>query len=237
MAEVALRLRTRDEIEITVRPRPERGKGAMRKMRREQGEVPGILYGHKQTPFAFQTEGRILERTFQRYGPSILFKVVHQEENTEPEHAIVREVQFHKVTGAVLHVDLLRIDPSETRIISVPIHTVGVPEGVRIGGGVLQHAANNLDMECVISQMPSSVEIDIRSLQIGDSVHVADLLAQDPRIVTDPTVTIVSLLTPRLTVDEELELEAQAEAEEEGEVAEGEAEGEEAAADAEQEEG
>lgn len=229
MAEVALRLLSRDEIAVNLSPRSERGKGAIRKLRREQGQVPGILYGHDQAPFAFHTEGRILERTFQQNGQSLLFKVVHAS-GADPEHAIVREVQFHKVTGAVLHVDLLRIDPTETRIISVPIQTRGVPEGVRTGGGALQHAVNSLDMECVISEMPSAVEIEIDSLEIGDNVHVSDLLEQEPRIVTDPDVAIVSVLAPRLTVDEELELAGEVEEElegepgEEGEAGEGEEE-------------
>jgi len=77
--------------------------------------------------------------------------------------------------------------------------------------------------------MPAAVEIDIESLEIGDSIHVADLLEQEPRIVTDPEVAIVNVLAPRLTIDEEL---SQAEGEEEAEAAE-EGEGEEETAEAE----
>jgi hypothetical protein len=93
-------------------------------------------------------------------------------------------------------------------------------------------------MDCVISDMPSSVEIDITELVIGDSIHVSDLLEQESRIVTDPEISIINVLAPRLTIDDELELEAAAAAEaaegeegEEGEEIEGEegegAEGEE----------
>jgi large subunit ribosomal protein L25 len=229
MPEVTLRLLTRDEISVTVEPREARGKGAMGRLRREEARIPGILYGHGEAPYAFKTDARALERIFARNGQSVLFRVEAGDGSLPSAHAIVRDIQYHKVSGAILHVDLLRIDANESRVITVPVHTRGVPEGVRVGGGALQHAVTTLEMECVISQMPAAVEIDIESLEIGDSIHVADLLEQEPRIVTDPEVAIVNVLAPRLTIDEEL---SQAEGEEEAEAAE-EGEGEEETAEAE----
>jgi large subunit ribosomal protein L25 len=226
MPEVALRLLTREEISVQVQPRTARGKGPMGRLRREGGLVPGILYGHSQAPFAFQTASRALERIFARSGQSGLFRVEVEGDPAPLAHAIVRQVQYHKVTGAVLHLDLLRIDPQETRVITVPLHTQGVPEGVRTGGGALQHAVTALDIECVISEMPAAIEIDIQSLQIGDTIHVSDVLPQEPRIVTDPGVAIVSVLAPRLTVDEEAGQAAVAGAEGEPEAAAAQAEGE-----------
>ncbi len=219
MPEVALRLLTRDEISVRIQPRTARGKGPMGRLRREQGLIPGILYGHDQEPYAFQTEARALERIFARNGQSLLFLVETEGGAAPPAHAIVRQVQYHKVSGAVLHLDLLRIDPQETRVITVPVHTEGVPEGVRTGGGALQHAVNSLELQCVVSQMPAAIELDIRSLEIGDTVHVADLLAQEPRIVTDPGVAIVSVLAPRLTVEQEQAQAAAAEGAAEAEAA------------------
>ncbi len=72
-------------------------------------------------------------------------------------------------------------------------------------------------MHCVASQMPSQVEIDITYLEIGDSIHIGDLLESESRIVNDAEVTIVSVLSPRLTIDEEEEAAAAAAAEGEGE--------------------
>jgi large subunit ribosomal protein L25 len=83
----------------------------------------------------------------------------------------------------------------------------------------LQQALTAVEMECMASEMPSRLEIDISDLNIGDSIHVADLLEQESRIVTDPGVAVINVLAPRLTVDEELEREAEEEAAvEEGEV-------------------
>jgi len=121
----------------------------------------------------------------------------------EPEQALIREIQYHKVSGDVMHLDLLRIDPTETLRANVPIITVGVPEGVRTGGGSLQQTLTTLEMECVVSEMPSAVEIDITSLQIGDSLHVSDLMEQEPRITSEGVRAIVNVLVPRLIVDDE----------------------------------
>ena len=97
--------------------------------------------------------------------------------------------------------------------------------GVRISGGALQQAVTELDIDCLASDMPARVEIDISSLELGDSLHVSDLLEQEGRIATDPNVTIANVLMPRLAASDEEE-------EEEGE-GEGEAEGEEESQDGE----
>jgi large subunit ribosomal protein L25 len=119
------------------------------------------------------------------------------------ERAVVRDVQYHKVRGNIVHVDFLRINPEEEISSTVPLNTVGTPVGVSVSGGALQHSVTNVDMTCIAAEMPSQVEIDITDLEIGDSIHVSDLLETESRITTDPGVTIVSVLQPRLTADEE----------------------------------
>ena len=120
----------------------------------------------------------------------------------------------------MLHLDLLRIDPSETLRANVPILTEGEPEGVRNEGGALQQTLTSIEMECVVSEMPSAMVIDISSLVIGDSLHVSDLVEQEPRITTDPDRTIVNILAPRLITEEEEAEEVEGE-EVEGEEVEG----------------
>jgi large subunit ribosomal protein L25 len=121
---------------------------------------------------------------------------------------VVRDIQYHKVRGEIMHVDLLRVDPEEKLRISVPIVTKGVPEGVRTGGGALQQTLTLVEMECVASELPSRLEIDIAELAVGQSIHVRALMSQEGRIITDPGVTIVSVLAPRVVVATTAETEA-----------------------------
>ena len=228
---VAVKIYQRETKELALQSRPERGKGPVGRLRRLEGMLPGVVYGHKQEPHTFKIAARTLERALADGGRNSIFELSPEGEE-KVERAVVRDIQYHKVRGDIVHIDFLRIDVDEEYTSSVPIVTAGVPEGVRTGGGALQHSLTALDMHCVASQMPSQIEIDISVLEIGDSIHVGDLIESESRIVTDADVTIVSVLAPRLTVDEELEAEAAAEAELLGEVEgeEGE-EGEEGAGD------
>ena len=221
---VALKIYQRDTIELTIEPRQERGKGPVGRLRREQAMLPGIIYGHKQEPLAFKIVAHDLERALAGGGQNSIF-VLNANEGTV-ERAVVREIQYHRVRGDVLHIDFLRVDPDEQLTVAVPMQTTGTPVGVRVGGGAVQHSLTLITMSCIASELPSQVSIDISDLEIGDSIHVSDLLEEEPRIVTDPGVTIVSVLAPRLTIEEEEEAAAAAAAEEaeEDEVAEGEEE-------------
>ena len=230
MAGVQMQVHQREEISLTIQPRDERGTGQVRRLRREQGMLPGVVYGHRQEAYAFKVEARPLQRALSRGGQNAIFMLQHSGNGDQVERVVVKDIQYHKVLEDIIHVDFLRVDPAEQLRLEVPIVTIGLPVGVRVGGGAVQHSLPRVEMTCVASELPSELEIDISELEIGDSIHVRDLLDQDDRIVTDPGVTIVSVLAPRLTIDEELEL-AQAEAEEGEELLEGEegVEGEEGA--------
>ena len=195
MAEISVKLQMREEVVMPVQIRVEKGKEQVGRLRRKEGMLPGVLYGHKQKPLLFKADTSSLERAMSKGGSNAIFMVQFDDE--VPQRAIVREIQYHKVRGEILHVDLLRIDPEERLRVSVPIIAQGTPMGVRAGGG-LQQSLQAIDMECVVAEMPSSIDVDITNLQVGDSVQVKDLLATEDRIVSDPDHTIFNVLAPRV---------------------------------------
>lgn len=204
MPSVPLKLHDREHVSLNIATRPEKGKGPVGQLKRDQGQIPGVLYGHNQDPFHFKTDARKFEQILSKGGQNSTINVQY-EDGQKSEEALIREVQYHKVRGEALHIDLLRIDPNETLKADVPLLAVGVPDGVRNGGGALQQTLTSIEVEAVVSAMPSAVEIDISSLVIGDSLHVSDLLDQENRITTDPARTIVNILAPRLAAAEEEE--------------------------------
>ena len=228
MPQVPLQIQAREQVALKVQSRQEQGKGPVGQMRRLQGQLPGVIYGHNQPAESFKTDAHGLERILSKGGQNAIILIEHEEPDRDPEQALIRDIQYHKVRGDALHLDLLRIDPNETLRANVPILTEGEPEGVRNEGGALQQTLTSIEMECVVSEMPSAMVIDISSLVIGDSLHVSDLIDQEPRITTDPARTIVNILAPRLiTEEEEAEEEEALEGEEEaGEGGEGEEGGE-----------
>ncbi len=222
MPEVTLQLHERAQVSLKIAVRQEQGKGPVGRLRRLQGQIPGVLYGHKQAPYSFKIDAHNFGQILGKGAQHATILVEHEEEGKESEHALIREIQYHKVFGQALHLDLLRIDPTEKLRANVPLVTKGVPEGVRNGGGALQQTLTSIEIECIVAEMPAAIEIDISSLEVGDSLHVSDLLDQESRITTDPIRTIVNVLTPRLATEEE-----EGEEGEEGEGEEGEGEGEE----------
>jgi large subunit ribosomal protein L25 len=215
MPAVPLKLHERAQVSLKIAHREEQGKGSVGQLRRLHGQIPGVLYGHKQEPYAFKTDAHDFEQILSKGGQNSTIKIEH-EDGKESEGALIREIQYHKVRGNAMHLDLLRINPSETLKAEVPLVTVGVPDGVRNGGGALQQTLTSIEVEAVVSEMPAAIEINITSLVIGDSLHVSDLVDQEPRITTDPARTIVNILAPRLSGASASES-AEEEEEEEGE--------------------
>jgi large subunit ribosomal protein L25 len=223
MASITMQVFHREEIALEVEDRQEQGTSAVGKLRRENGMLPGVLYGHKQPPFHLKTEALSLERAMGTGGSNAIFLVRH---NGSDERAIVREIQYHKVHGQILHFDLLRIDPEEVLRVSVPVTATGLAAGVR-SGGALQQTQQTVEIECPVAEMPSRIEVDVTSLEVGDSVRVSDLLEHEGRIVSEPVQTILTVLAPRLVEDDlvtaEVAIEGEeGEAAEEGAAAEGE---------------
>lgn len=210
MPQVPLQIQVREQVALKVQSRREQGKGPVGQMRRLQGQLPGVIYGHNQPAESFKTDAHTLERILDKGGQNAIIWVEHEEPDKTSEQALIRAIQYHKVRGDVLHLDLLRIDPNETLRANVPLLTEGVPEGVHNEGGALQQTLTSIEMECVVSEMPAAVVLDISSLVIGDSLHVSDLVEQEPRITTDPSRTIVNILAPRLVAAEEAAEEAEA---------------------------
>ena len=203
MPQVPLQIHPRQQVTLKIHAREEQGKGPVGQLRRIQGQLPGVIYGPQQASVPFKTDAHTFERILSKDGQNAIILVEHEEFDQPDEQALIRDIQYHKVRGDVLHLDLLRIDPSETLRANVPLVTEGTPEGVRTEGGSLQQTLTALEMECVVSDMPSSVVIDISTMVIGDSLHVSDLLEQEPRITTDPSRTIANVLAPRLIAEDE----------------------------------
>jgi len=149
--------------------------------------------------------------------------------------AIIREIQRDPLNGAILHFDLQHTALTEKVTVDVPIVVVGVPTGVKDFGGILEHILREVKVECLPTEIPPKVEIDVTALKIGDSIHVSDLVMEKVTILTDlerPVVTVVPPAAEEVPVEAvapevaEPELIGKKEEAEEGEAGEKEKEGE-----------
>ena len=206
------------------------GKGFARKLR-AAGRVPAVLYGHGTDSVAISVDARELVHLFhQAASQNVLLDLVLDGK----EHlTIPREVQRDHIHSRFVHVDFLIVRRDETIAVNVEVVEVGDAPGVK-AGGVIEHHLRELHVECFPQDVPENIEADISSLEIGDMLHVRDLVAPPGvTVLSNPDDAVLSVITPAaLRVEAELLLpgeEAPPEEEIEAPEAEG-AEGEEAPA-------
>ena len=185
---------------LVVELRGGRGKGAARKLR-QAGRIPGVLYGRGHPSLAVSLDPLGLERALQRSdaGVNTLFELqVEGGASLGAKVVLVKELQREPVGGRMLHADLYEVDLSQTVQVEVPIHVVGVPRGVSLDGGILDHALRDLAVECLPRAIPDEIQVDVSDLGIGDSLHVRDLrLPEGVTLRDDLDLSVVSVVAPR----------------------------------------
>jgi large subunit ribosomal protein L25 len=191
-----------ETIEIRVERRDGRGKGGARRLRRG-GVIPGIVYGRKRTPVTVGVSAEEFDDKLTHLEGSHLIRLVSaggKDAELHDRAVLLREVQRHPVTGAVLHTDFFEVDLTERLAVSVPLHFVGKPAGV-VAGGILQPILREIEVECLPTEIPDFIEIDVSALGIHEAVHLADVkLREGVSAMGDPGQTLVTVLPP--TVEE-----------------------------------
>jgi large subunit ribosomal protein L25 len=184
------------QVNLQVATRATVGKGAARSLRRE-GKVPGVIYGHGRAPEAVAVETSALAKML--LGISATTTIVDVEiDGRPPVKALIREIQRDSLRPAeILHLDLYEIRADEEITLEVPVHLVGVPDGVRNFGGVLDHSLRELEIEVLPGNIPERVELDVTALAIGHSLFVRDLSVPSARILNDPDTPVCSVVAPR----------------------------------------
>jgi len=215
-------------INLTSRIREGSGKKSAHKIR-AGGEVPGILYGHKEKPLSLSIPEHDIWVILHKATSEHLILRLNVEETDENDIlALVRDVQHHPVTGEILHVDFQRISMHEKIKVGVPVELVGIARGVKEFGGILDHGVREIMVKCLPEEIPESLPIDVSHMEIGNSIHLSDIMAEYAKLefLDDENVTLAHVSPPKkLEIFEEEEAEEAEEAEgEAAEAAEGEQE-------------
>ena len=215
------------QSDLVVHIRTETGKGPARRLR-ARGLVPAIFYGPVHSPVLLTVDPRILHKALAtEAGENTLLKLsVGDGDGAEMEGslALLKEVQRDPVTNAVLHADLMAIDLTQTIRVDVPINCLGTPLGVT-AGGVMEQIRRVLAVECLPTNIPPVLDIDVSALEIGNAIHVEDFaLPEGVTIPHEVNFTVVTIVAP--TREEIPEVPAEEVLAEEAAAAEGEPEGE-----------
>ena len=182
-------------VQLSAERRSTKGKGAAREMRRS-GKVPAVIYGRGREPDQLAVDGVTLGRLLEKIVPEST--IVELSVDGNPVKTLIREVQRHPVRPGIVHVDFYEIRAGQKIRVAVPIHCVGIPDGVRNQGGTLDQVIRNVEIEVLPDDIPDRVELDVTALTIGKSLHVSDLSIPKAQILMDGALTVATVVAPRI---------------------------------------
>ncbi|HEX9749706.1 MAG TPA: 50S ribosomal protein L25 [candidate division Zixibacteria bacterium] len=182
-------------LPLSARPRTASGKGGARKLR-ATGSVPGILYGEKTDPMTLTIPAREITLLLKKASSEHSLVDLTVEGGDGAELALIKEVQHDPITEDILHIDLQHIHADKRLRVTVPVHLIGVPDGVKNFGGILQHALRDVEVEALPVDIPDFFDVDVSALNIHEAMHVSDLKAERVTIVTPQERTVASVVPP-----------------------------------------
>ncbi len=214
-------------LNVSAEFRESRGKNAARQLRRT-GKIPAVLYGNREEAIPVAINPKELSAILHsKSGQNTIFNLAFQD--SASASVMLRDWQLDPIRGNLLHADLVRIAMDETLEVSVPIVAVGESKGVKLQGGIFEFVLREVEVECLPSDIPEQIVIDISNLEIGSNVRVSDLqVASKIKILSEPDFVVAHVISPKEEKVAEPAVEAVAAAEPElikkGKVSEGEPE-------------
>ena len=187
-------------VSLSADSRDIKGKGAARTLR-SQGQVPAVIYGHGRDPQSLALNARDLDKLLSHIQAEST--VIEVTVGGHTAKTLIREIQRHPIKRQILHVDFQALVAGEKVTVSIPIVLTGVPEGVRLEGGVLDQTLREIEIEVDPSNIPDHIEYDVTNMVIGDSVHISDLkVPEGVEVQDDPETSVAVLAAPRAVIEE-----------------------------------
>ena len=191
---------------VTAEPRVEQGTGASRRLRKT-GRLPAIVYGGNKPPQALSVDHNELWKSLKQ--EAFYSKILTLKIGNESEPVVLKDLHRHPVRDEVLHMDLLRILADVAIRMRIPLHFKGeaVAPGVKTGGGIFEHLANEVEVECLPKDLPEFIEVDVSGMNVNDSIHLSQLVVPSGvslvELKHDNDQAVVAVHLPRAAKEEE----------------------------------
>ena len=170
---------------IVLATQARQGSGSREAQRlRKHGQVPAIVYGHKETPENISISGDELSLAVRHHA-----RTLELQTNGKKQSVLIQAIQYDHLGKEVLHVDFLRVSMTDKIHVTVPVELRGVAIGAK-GGGVLIQPLHDLHIECLVSARPESIRVKIDDLQLGQAIHIRELqVPEGVKFLHDPDVS------------------------------------------------
>ena len=193
------------EVEATVRL--VKGKGASRRLRREE-KVPGVIYGGGKDPVSLTLEQNKMLKALSN--EAFYSHILTLKTGTESERVILKDVQRHPYKAFLLHLDFQRVRSDEKLHMHVPLHFTGASEapGVKDAGGIVSHIMSDVEVSCFPDDLPEFIALDLSAMELNQILHLSDIkLPKGVEIVSllhENDKPVVSVHMPRIEVEPEI---------------------------------
>jgi len=179
---------------LEAQPRAAGNKNEARRVRRS-GKIPGVLYGAGKQALSVSLDPRQISRILHsQSGYNTIFDLAL--DGGEQTKAMIVDWQYEPIKGHLLHVDLKRIAMDQKLRVNVPIALKGEAAGVKQQGGILEHVAREVEVECLPADIPAFIEADVSELVFGKVLRIADLPRSDKlKFLSDPNQPVAHVIS------------------------------------------
>ncbi|MDO8273090.1 MAG: 50S ribosomal protein L25/general stress protein Ctc [Gammaproteobacteria bacterium] len=192
-----------NEFELNVTVRTDLGKGASRRLRRLADLIPAIIYGEGKAPVNITIPHKDILKAVSN--EAFFSHIVTLNVDGKKEQGVIKALQRHPAKPRILHADFQRVSADHAISVAVPLHFVNEDKckGVKIGGGSIIKALNELQISCLPKDLPEFIEVDMTDLGVGEAIHISQIKL--PKGVSSVELThghdadnaVVSVLAPR----------------------------------------
>ncbi len=175
---------------------------------RSSGRIPAVIYGNARKPQNLEVAAKDIENVIHKAHSEILLVDLSVDKDGGKRLALVRDIQHHPLSGQMLHIDFQEVAENEKVTASVPVETTGIAEGVKTGGGVLEHVLFKVKVRATPKDLPEVITVDVTNLKIGESIHIGEI--QPPsgvEILGKKETPVVSVAAPITEAQEAAALE------------------------------
>lgn len=163
-----------NSFEIVAEARSTFGKAAIRRLRRLEDKIPGVVYGAKQDPMSITMQHNKIKLALAN--EAFYSRILTLDVDGNKEKVVLKGVQRHPFEPKILHVDFFRISANEKLTMNIPLHFIGADKapGVKADGEV-SHLMNEVEIRCLPADLPEFIEVDISNLNMNEAIHLSEL--------------------------------------------------------------
>jgi large subunit ribosomal protein L25 len=158
---------------------------------RDAGKLPAVVYGHKEDPVSIQLD---MHETILQLSRGEKFFQLDLEGATE--YVLLKDLGYGYLGDDIIHADFARVSLDERVDVRVSIHYVGEAKGLKTAGAIMMHPTTDLELNCLITNLPDEVEVDVSDMEVGDVIHAGEvkLPLETMQLLTDPDTVVAQIV-------------------------------------------